>query len=664
MAELNDPNSNDTGYGTTEPFSDDHVQGDQSPVAVYSTPSSKATPGPTVSHSGMRDVHMRKSTSNPDYLAGKIVSYTDHNHQYKNSNRRKSLSISRGRLSSYPLSDDNSKGKALDSERTRPYTTDMVLSHNADSDKRQISNVENVWDTLRTTHKSPDYGMRLEDFIKQAEENGQWSKEDGFTTSDDSIIMHFYKLANLHIRSGGTCSLDNKDLCLLCCRSTVRDKVVGSHIFSNCLLKSYSKIHGDSSSEYIFDPSPSHIGMYSSNKFTLPLFCSTCDNSSCNEERLLRNLYLCLMDPDLADKTIEVSSPAWLWYVLAAIMFRGMLLLNYFELIRNDVFTSFQKAFLEIRHYLLDLVTETGEDRKVKMRSIPSCLMNNFGLYLLPIGSFQNSVPNITTLFDFTVRNPQHTDLVQDSNGPFLCTNFDCFYLILRLNNCDISLKDSCLGDIKKPYIHLPSSSRRRDVFPNYLLQFKFRQTQFVQTIGLKHNKSMSIHTKAITERLPRRHSPNIFANTRQSEPEAEGVEFFAIRIDEEEMCQRARQKSPIAGSELVKELVKEKKALEEKKKQELKESSDIYSLTKQIKGLECQLKQQLNTSERKEKEANKKIKQLEQKVTELEKELLTAQRTILMQDSDHDRGASFSAAAEIESDLSSISLYQPSTQD
>ena len=634
---------------------------------VYTKPpshfkrNSARSPGPPV-YSKTIKPH-RKCKTNPDLLAKGVVSPTDYKHILE-MKRSCSLGRPKERPVSYPPSDDVTKDKALaiassdDSDDSDQSARQHLDTSGNEPD--QLSMAARMRDTLVSTHKSPDFDTRLQEFIKDAEAEHQWSKKEGFIADDDTVIMHFYQLVNLVIRSGG-----DSDLCLLCCQpKDTRDGGVDSHIFPKCLLDSYSKIHDASSALCIFDPSPPYVGMHSPKNFTLPLFCSKCDNSTSLKEGQLRNLYLYLMDPEFADKTIKVNRPAWLWYVSAAIMFRGMLLINFFELINNNAFKPFQKAFLEIRHYLLSLVAVTGVEKKEKMCSIPSCLVNDFGLYLLPVGSFQNPIPNVTTLFDFTLRNPQHTVLVRDSKNTFLCTNFDCFYFTLQLSvSKSISLKDSCLGKITDPFILLPPSSRRYDLFPSYLLHFKYRQTRFVQTISLKHSRSMTVHTKAVTERLPRCHSrPTFFMDASKTGLETAfptEVEYSNTHVNEnkEEMYQRAKQESPLAGSEQVKELVKEKKALEERVKEEQRRTAKIQSSEKNAKSLQ----QQLNTSKKKEKEHEKQIEQLQKKVATLENELKEMNRKILQGSAETDRSTSSTAVgSDVEEDVSSISLHHP----
>ena len=582
---------------------------------------------------------------NPDYCAKQIVTPTDHKRIYKKG-RANSLCISMERALSYPLSDDNIKGKALDSGRHDSVVVKKQTPHGSKVSQhipQQLSMASQLQDVLQTTYKPPNHEVQLQKFLRVAQENEHWSENVGFRRvgkAVDSTILHFYKLVNVAIRCGGKISL-----CLLCCQPIAEDIMetpksrVKSHIFSNCLLESYSKIH-DCEPGFIFDPSSSTS--HSPQTFTLPLLCSECDHGSCLEERWLRNLYLHLMDPQFSDKNIKVNKPAWLWYILATLLFRGMLLINFFELFNSDVFDSFQEKFLKIRHYLLCL-RNAVERKKLSTENIytadiPECLINDFGLFLLPLGSLHRSTPGVFgSIFDFALRNPQQTYLVQDPNNAFLCTNFDCFYFILRLSDCkSISLENSCLNvlednkivcGINKPHIFLPSSSNRFIQFPHYLLQYKFRQTEQLQNICLK-NHTLNENTMAITERIPRSHSLPDFSRQLCLENIDIDLDLLTTDFCEEaskfEMWERAKKVSPLKD---IKKLMKEKAALEEKIKYEHTDPSTLVLTIKKLEQKNKQLEKQLQTKCSKHNKASQKVQELleENKKLKQEKEELSA---------------------------------------
>ena len=122
--QIHDLDSGDTGYETEPTSAASNIDDDafkqahadnqqQQPVSSKDVilPKNAKYAYPTQKSKGMR-----KSNTVPDYFAKQTVLATNYKEAYVDSSRRKSLSLSRGRRLSYPLSDDNLKGKAMYSE--------------------------------------------------------------------------------------------------------------------------------------------------------------------------------------------------------------------------------------------------------------------------------------------------------------------------------------------------------------------------------------------------------------------------------------------------------------------------------------------------------------------------------------------------------------------
>ena len=568
---------------------------------------------------------MRKSASSPSYYYDDVT-HPDYPKQYRKT-RSSSLQQSRARLLSHPLTDDNIAGKALNDQ------VDSRKPIRAGSKKQ-----------MQAT-PTPGFDEKMNDFIKHLKAKGEWSEDGGFKSNQP--LKQFYHIANMLYRSGGTC-----DVCLLCCKRK-KGTPPKSHIFPKCLLEVYRKIHGACDPLCVFDPSTPEKGMFSIKNLAVPLFCSKCESGASADERQLRDLYVFIMSPEYDEKQIKVKEPVWLFRILVTLMFRGMLLMNFFDLLQYD-FTKFIQILIEIRQYIL---SETVKDKRCsKIGKVPQCISNCFGLFLLPNGRFSPAGSELTSLFDFQIRNPQQTSLVQEFGRDFLYTHFDCFHCVLLIESegtpQQITLHKNCFESLNihpmrstesdtpdYEYILLEPSAGRKNIFPYYLLKLNLFRTLALEMIGLK-NPEMDYRCRIVTERFPRRHSlPSLKWQSEESSRDEDPHEFKRIEDSKiEDMCKEASKNSSLSGSKLMKSLTKEKKSLQE----QLKEKQQ--DMKTQAKENRQQLYAELA-------EQSKKYNKLERKTHELEKQVLELKSKLK------------ECTCSLESNTPELELEEPDTQ-
>ena len=330
-------------------------------------------------------------------------------------------------------------------------------------------------------------GDRMGEFINGLD-GTVWTSTGGFKGDTlDEPQFRFYLLANQLVRYRGSCPL-----CLICGKLKQEAASNGPprcHIFPRSTLLTYIDIHGDSAkSECVYDSSTPEDGIITAKKLTAPLFCTSCESSASFGEKLLRDLYLDIMDPKYQMSSIQVKHPEWLRHVLVTIMFRGMLLINFLSEIQND-FDQFMKILIVLRNY----VKNKYKYNTCSQNDIPEEISENFGLFVLPDGHFVVGNGTPVYLFDLSLRCPRQTSIVREFGRTFLYTHFDCFHCVLPIDGkpetAGLDLTRNCLhskfiysyipsksGEEKYDYIHIPSSPERKRVFPVLLVDVNIQK--------------------------------------------------------------------------------------------------------------------------------------------------------------------------------------------
>jgi len=256
---------------------------------------------------------------------------------------------------------------------------------------------------------------------------------------DDPV---FFIIANLQYRLGS--ATPNCPICLKIKgkqpnqqkKSTTHPQ---SHIFPECLLKTYLAIHfpedreksdvkkGDKNKP-IFDAFSKEFKMV--HKLTYPLFCYQCEVKASKKEKFLKVAYLQIMEEETG-LSIDRVQLADLKYMLALLLFRGILYsINFIKLVNEDYFDKFMDAVLELRRFC------ACEENS-------SWIPDRMCIFLLPNGPINPFVP--TFILEFQFRNPLYTTIVakDSTNGVYLYTKFDCFHCVLPLDDNSIRYFDT-----------------------------------------------------------------------------------------------------------------------------------------------------------------------------------------------------------------------------
>ena len=250
-----------------------------------------------------------------------------------------------------------------------------------------------------------------------------------------SQVFDFLVAANELYRDGYRC-----DYCPLCLKRKDEVDPKGkdkghrrSHVIPRSILEHYWKIHGLSEA-YILDFSMNeHL---SPQGVTYQLLCGNCETFYSVAEKSLLNLYLDVASHPYRDITIVhkemehsmklpkgMKSNLWLRYILANILFRGILANVDMgkKIIENQ-------AIYHLWRFCRRESSNVYDDLKI-------FLLRNRPFYE---DANDDTVQTIMYPFEMFLRMPQCTELVEHKEiGPFFYTKFDCFHIALPL--CDKS---------------------------------------------------------------------------------------------------------------------------------------------------------------------------------------------------------------------------------
>ena len=174
----------------------------------------------------------------------------------------------------------------------------------------------------------------------------------------DDCTMSFFSCANRLHRAGCLCHY-----CSIC-GSNKRNDTRGSHIFPEGLLKVFRRIHcynamSDSAAvskheavpkehtEFIYDfVLNKRIG---TSAWTYDLLCGSCEQKCSAAEGKLHKVYIHMMSSDTVLPLAFSNENIWFHYILAMIMFRGLLVNEKLHFTESD--TRFRRRFTELWNF-------------------------------------------------------------------------------------------------------------------------------------------------------------------------------------------------------------------------------------------------------------------------------------------------------------------------
>ena len=195
-----------------------------------------------------------------------------------------------------------------------------------------------------------------------------------------------------------------------------------SHVIPECILHNYWMMHSSyEQTDYIFDFSRNE--RLAAGSLTYQLLCGNCEDHYSVSENYLLSLYIYIAGkPDVnfvfPHKTGEDTS--WLRYILANIVFRGIL-------VNVDLY---DECFKE--QEVISKIYSLWEFCAGKSSSPP-----NLKVFLLPNKPFNEQVNDFMYPFEMLIRMPRCTELVKQSEGTFFYTKFDCFHIVFPI--CETS---------------------------------------------------------------------------------------------------------------------------------------------------------------------------------------------------------------------------------
>ena len=401
-----------------------------------------------------------------------------------------------------PASDDDSihsmHGSDINTTRELDHTDhDSIIDpHQPESENTidlqnlnsQVENEPEPTNYITFTHKSGHtrrpvhYSEGVQDMPDYYEVEDRWTKEEfakkvnkeldllvlkGLPNSfakdhlDDRTVA-FFGHANRLYRAGCHCNY-----CSICGRRkqdvATDENASGkydSHIFSKGILTVFRRIHCYNSSrasdspkqkplipikytEFIYDfVLDERLG---TSAWTYELHCRDCEQNCSTAEQKLRDVYVDLMGQDELKSVEFLNKNYWFQFILAIIMFRGLLVSEKL----NNCFNKplFKAGFTELWSFCksvlgaLKLRDSKNPDLMAKFDQILKALkIPDLRLFLLPNRQISKEKAAFLYSFEYILRCPMFTRLVTSSeNGTFLYWKFDCFHVVLPLD--DISRK-------------------------------------------------------------------------------------------------------------------------------------------------------------------------------------------------------------------------------
>ena len=255
--------------------------------------------------------------------------------------------------------------------------------------------------------------------------------EDSFAKYElDDCTMMFFTLANRLHRAGCPCNYCS--LCGRCKKDASRD----SHIFPEGLLKVFRRIHccnsmANSATKSGHDVVPKKYAefmydfvldeRFGTSAWTYDLLCGTCELNCSAAEGKLRSVYIRMMASDDLQPHELFDKDIWFHYILAMIMFRGLLVSE--KLCFTDI--NFNRRFTELWNFC-----------KSDPKSFTDASVPDLRLFLLPNRAINEEMMTFLYSFECSLRSPMFTRHIRSTkNGEFFYWKFDCFHVVFTLDD-------------------------------------------------------------------------------------------------------------------------------------------------------------------------------------------------------------------------------------
>jgi hypothetical protein len=313
---------------------------------------------------------------------------------------------------------------SVTTEAVQPPAGDDEKTDVADSQPRsmkrlslqQTASPKSIASETRKQSKKQVFQQQVESDVVEVVLNKEPVDED--TIAKD--FMDFFVKANKRYRSGEKCSV-----CPICLKfKKERGGQRKSHVIPKSILKYYREIHSTSKqTDYILDFSRDE--RLAAGSLTYQLLCDSCETKySVTEEQLL-HLYLYLGANSNTDVIIthkDKNVPSWIKYILANILFRGILT-------NIDLDERFQGQNIINEIYFLWKFCSGKLEAISKQCSPP-----NLKVFLLSNEPFCSTLDNFMYPFEMLLRMPRCTELIRQKEvGTFFYTKFDSIHVVLPL---------------------------------------------------------------------------------------------------------------------------------------------------------------------------------------------------------------------------------------
>lgn len=253
--------------------------------------------------------------------------------------------------------------------------------------------------------------------------------EDSFAKHElDDCTSRFFSLANRLYRAGCPCNY-----CSLC-GGYKKDEPRDSHVFPEGLLRVFRRIHCYNSktssvtkskhdivpknyAEFIYDFVLDK--RFGTSAWTYDLLCGTCEQKCSVAEGKLRSVYIRMMRSVDLQPCVLLNEDIWFNYILAMIMLRGLLVSEKLSFTS----TRFNRGFTELWNFC--------KSDPESFIAVP-----DLRLFLLPNRAINETMMAFLYSFEYSLRCPMFTRHISTTkNGEFLYWKFDCFHVILTLDD-------------------------------------------------------------------------------------------------------------------------------------------------------------------------------------------------------------------------------------
>ena len=244
---------------------------------------------------------------------------------------------------------------------------------------------------------------------------------------DEVCIKLFLNLMRIY-RDNRTEEISSLKFCPLCYRES-DSKLKNSHIIPKCILETFREIHVPVQS---FNEQEDHRILYNFSKWsrfpprkaTVQLLCKDCEHRASAAEGRLRSVYLCVTSHPNTTCQIKDVQYKELHHILAQILFRGVLVNVDIDDYRDGehwfMHEEFKTTFTRLWNYCGDINFANPPDMYLFL--LPNCPYNDATTYSL------FSMERI-------LRSPHYTKLVRDKAGLYFYTKFDCFHIVVAIND-------------------------------------------------------------------------------------------------------------------------------------------------------------------------------------------------------------------------------------